>query len=141
MEASMRHFKNGFKSWPLNDLYHVQEALQEYDEHLFLLYNPNTNEHLIIDGLLNVAVMKIPQVGFPELSSKVVEHIKKIHVLNGFNAEKEIQQHEEKRERERAKKLDDMAEDFAKESLEAYKNAYEYGRTENVDKYVQGVSV
>lgn len=137
MEDTMRH---DFKPWPLNDIYHVQEALQEYDKDLYLLYNSKTNEHLIMDGQINVAVMKIPQPGFPFLSSKVVEHIKKIHVLNGFDAEKEIRQQEEKQEKERQRKLADMAEDFAKESKEAYSNAFE-GRTDGVQKYVQGVSV
>jgi hypothetical protein len=141
MEASMRHLQNGFRRWPLNDLYHVDEQLKAYDEHLYLLYNPKTNEHLIMDGLLDVAVMKIPQPGFSHLSSKVVDHMKKIHVLNGFDADKEIRKAEERRERDHQKKVEDMAEDFAKESLEAYRNAYIYGRTENVDKYVQGVSV
>jgi hypothetical protein len=46
--------------------------------------------------------------------------MKKIHVLNGFDA---------------------MAEDFAKESHEAYKNAYEYGRVDGAQKYVQGIEV
>jgi flagellar biosynthesis/type III secretory pathway protein FliH len=137
----MRYFKNGFKSWPLNDIYHVQEQIQAYDEHLYLLYNPKTNEHLIMDGMFDVSIMKIPQPGFPFLSSKVVDHLKKIHIMNGFDADKEIKQADEKREKEHQRKVDDMAEDFAKESLEAYKNAYDYGRTDGVQKYVQGVSV
>jgi hypothetical protein len=65
MEVRMRHLRNGFKPWPLNDIYHVEEALKEYDQHLYLLYNPQTNEHLIMDGFIDVAVMKIPQVRIP----------------------------------------------------------------------------
>lgn len=137
----MRHLRNGFKQWPLNDIYHVDEALKEYDQHLYLLYNPQTNEHLIMDGLLDVAVMKIPQPGYPELTSRVVDHMKKIHVLNGFDAEKELNIAEEKRESEHQKKVAEVAQDFAKESLEAYRNAHIYGRTDKVDRYVQGVSV
>lgn len=141
MEANMRHLHNGFKSWPLNDIYHVEEALQEYDQHLYLLYNPKTNEHLIMDGLIDVAVMKIPQPGFPVLTSRIVDHLKKIHVLNGFDASEEIRKSEEKIEREQQKIVQDIAQDFARESLEAYRNAYEYGRVDGADKYVQGVSV
>jgi flagellar biosynthesis/type III secretory pathway protein FliH len=141
MEESMRHLQNGFKRWPLNDIYHVDEQLKAYDEHLYLLYNPKTNEHLIMDGLIEVAVMKIPQPGFPHLSSKVVDHMKKIHIMNGFDADKEIKQAEERREREHQKKVNEVAEDFAKESLEAYRNAYDYGRVDGHQKYVQGVSV
>jgi flagellar biosynthesis/type III secretory pathway protein FliH len=141
MEVMMNHLRRGFRPWPLNDIYHVEEALKEYDEHLYLLYNPQTNEHLIMDGFIDMAVMKIPQVGFPFLTSCVVDHMKKIHVLNGFDANQEIQKHEEEREREREKKLNDMAEDFAKESHEAYKNAYEYGRFDGAQKYVQGIEV
>lgn len=137
----MRHYLNGFKHWPLNDIYHVEEQLQAYDEHLYLLYNDKTNEHLIMDGLLDVAIMKIPQPGFPELTSRIVDHMRKIHVLNGFNAEKELKQADEKRERDHQKKVDEVAEDFAKESLDAYRNAHEYGRVDGHQKYVQGVSV
>jgi hypothetical protein len=140
MEVMMNHLRRGFRPWPLNDIYHVESQLKAYDEQLYLLYNDKTNEHLIVDGMFDTAVMKIPQSGFPELSSKVVNHIKKIHIMNGFDAEKEIQQHEEKREQDREKKLKDMAEDFAKESHEAYKNAYEYGRFDGAQKYVHGVS-
>jgi hypothetical protein len=141
MEEAMRHLKNGFKRWPLNDIYHVEEQLKEYDEHLYLLYNPTTNEHLIMDGLFETAVMKIPQPGFPFLTSNIVDHMKKIHIANGFDADKEIKMAEAKREREHHRVMEDMAEDFARESLEAYKNAYDYGRVEGAQKYVQGVSV
>jgi flagellar biosynthesis/type III secretory pathway protein FliH len=138
MEDNMRQ---DFKSWPLNDVYHVQEALQEYDKDLYLLYNAKTNEHLIMDTITRTAVMKIPQPGFPELTSKVVDHMKKIHVMNGFDVGEEIKKSDDKREKERQRKLDDMAQDFAKESKEAYKNAFDYGRTDGAQKYVNGIGV
>jgi hypothetical protein len=133
--------RKDFKQWPLNDLYHIQERLQEYDPDLYILWNGKTGEHLIMDGLMNVAVMKIPQKGFEVLDSRVVAHIKRIHTANGFSASKEIEKHEATLEREEQRKLDDIAQDFAKESKEAFNNAYNYGRVDGVQKYVQGVSV
>lgn len=119
--------RNGFKAWPLNDIYHVQEALQKYDKDLYILYNDQTNEHLIMDGLMDMAIMKIPQPGFPELTSRVVDHIKKIHVLNGFDADKEIKRHEEDMERRQEKDIKNLVEDLAKETYKATMEEQELG--------------
>lgn len=131
----MRH---DFKPWPLNDIYHVQEALQAYDKDLYLLYNAKTNEHLIMDGVVNMAVMKIPQPGFPELTSKVVDHIRKIHILNGFNAAEEIRKNEEEIERRQAREAKNLAEDLAKETYKATMEEQDFGRRLSTFK---GVSV
>lgn len=132
MEGFMNHhLRNGFKRWPLNDIYHVEELLQTYDEHLYLLYNEKTNEHLIMDGLIEVAVMKIPQIGFPELTSRVLDHLKRIHVANGFNAEKELRENEEKRDKENAKLQTELVEELAKETYKATMEEHDFGRKLN----------
>lgn len=133
--------RQDFKAWPKNDIYHVEERLQEYDPTLYILFNDKTGEHLLMDGLMDSAIMKLPQPGFEELDSRLVEHIKKIHTINGFSAIQEVETHESSMERERERQLDDMVQDFAKESKEAFRNAYDYGRVDGVQKYVQGVSV
>ncbi|XEC97048.1 2,3-dihydroxybenzoate--AMP ligase [Paenibacillus tarimensis] len=132
-----RHYREGFTRVHTNDLYDVERQLQEYDEHLYLMWNPHTGEHLIMDGLVELAVMRIPQPGFPELSSRVVGHIRSIHTANGFSASQVIQKADERREKESSRKVEDMAQDFAKESLPAFRNAFDYGITEGAKKYVQ----
>lgn len=133
--------RKDFKPWPLNDIYHIEERLKEYDPDLYLLFNDKTGEHLLMDGLMDMAIMKIPQPGFEVLDARLVDHIKKIHTANGFSATEEIERHQEKLDREEERKLNDVAEDFAKESKEAFRNAYDYGRVDGVQKYVNGVSV
>ncbi|MNF13797.1 hypothetical protein D3C80_2157650 [compost metagenome] len=59
--------------------------------------------------------MKIPQPGFPELSSRVVSHIRKIHTANGFSATAVIEKSDERREREFEMKSDQLALDFARD--------------------------
>jgi hypothetical protein len=126
--VNMKHLRKGFKKWPLNDQYNVEKQLQAYDKHLYLLYNPQTNEHLIMDGLLDMAVMKIPQPGFPELTSRLVDHIKKIHTANGFNASKEIQTVDDTLERRRQREIKDAAEQLAKDTYKATMDEHDYGR-------------
>lgn len=130
------HLRAGFQRTFTNDVYHIEKQLQEYDEHLYIMWNPNTGEHLIMDGLVNLAIMKIPQRGFPELSSAVVEHIRKIHTIR-FSATKHVMEADERREREMNRRLEDMAYDFAKEMKEAGINAFDYGITSGRRKYVQ----
>ena len=110
-----RHYRNGFTRVMINDLYDVEPQLQAYDEHLYLMWNPHTGEHLIMDGLTELAVMKIPQPGFPELSSRVVSHIRKIHTANGFSATAVIDKSDDRREREFEMKSDQLALDFARD--------------------------
>jgi len=125
------HLRKGFRKWPLNDQFEVEKQLQSYDKDLYLLYNPNTNEHLIMDGLSDLAVMKIPQPGFPELSSKLVDHMKKIHVMNGFSASNEIQTIEDTMQRRRERELQDAAEQLAKDTYKATIDEHTYGRRLN----------
>ena len=122
-----RHFKQGFQTTVKNDLYMVEEQLQAYDPHLYIMYNPQSNEWLIMDGLIDVAIMKIPQKGFETLDSRVVSHIKRIHTANGFSAVKEVQKADRALEKEYERLREDIAENFAKDSLRAVKNvAYGY---------------
>lgn len=130
-----RHWANGFQTNIKNDIYHVEEQLQAYDPHLYLMYSPSTNEHLIMDGLLELAVMRVPQRGFETLDSRVVDHIKRIHTQNGFSASWEIQESENRRQKEMKRQLDDMAQDYAKEMLPAAKELRLTGRTEGVSTY------
>lgn len=136
-----RHYQLGFQTTFKNDIYHVEEQLQAYDSTLYIMFNPKTGEHLIMDGLLETAIMKIPQIGFEQLDSRLVDHIKRIHTANGFSAIEEIEQQFRRRERDQEKKLEDLAHDFAKESKEAFHNAYSYGRVDGVQKYVHGTSI
>ncbi|PEF60462.1 2,3-dihydroxybenzoate--AMP ligase, partial [Bacillus cereus] len=112
--------KRGFQRTFLNDIYHVEERLQEYDSQLYLMWNPKNGEHVIMDKLLEMSIMKIPQIGFEELDSRLVDHIKKIHTVNGFSAVQTVEDTEKKRQKEEERKLNDLAEDYARESKEAF---------------------
>ncbi|MEJ9120264.1 2,3-dihydroxybenzoate--AMP ligase [Bacillus thuringiensis] len=105
------------------------------------MWNPKNGEHVIMDGLLETSIMKIPQIGFEELDSRIVDHIKRIHTANGFSAVQTVEDTEKKRQKEEERKLNDLAEDYARESKEAFWNAHAYGRVDGVQKYVQGVNV
>ncbi|HDW3056407.1 MULTISPECIES: 2,3-dihydroxybenzoate--AMP ligase [Bacillus cereus group] len=133
--------KRGFQRTFLNDIYHVEERLQEYDPQLYLMWNPKNGEHVIMDGLLEMSIMKIPQIGFEQLDTKVVDHIKRIHTVNGFSAVQTVEDTEKKRQQEQERQLQDLVEDYAKESKEAFWNAHAYGRVDGVQKYVQGVNM
>ncbi|WP_144519972.1 2,3-dihydroxybenzoate--AMP ligase [Bacillus thuringiensis] len=133
--------KRGFQRTFLNDIHHVEERLQEYDPQLYLMWNPKNGEHVIMDGLLEMSIMKIPQIGFEELDSRIIDHIKRIHTANGFSAVQTVEATESQRQKKQERKLQDLAEDYAKESKEAFWNAHAYGRVDGVQKYVQGVHV
>ncbi|CCW05450.1 hypothetical protein [Bacillus sp. GeD10] len=133
--------KRGFQRTVLNDIYHVEEQLQSYDPHLYLMWNPKNGEHVIMDGLLDMSIMKIPQIGFEQLDARIVDHIKRIHTVNGFSAVQTVEDTEKKRQQEQERQLQDLAEDYARESKEAFWNAHAYGRVDGVQKYVQGVNV
>ncbi|MFE1630385.1 2,3-dihydroxybenzoate--AMP ligase [Brevibacillus reuszeri] len=130
--------RKGFQRTFLNDVYHVEERLQEYDKDIYVMYNPSTGEWLIMDGLIDHAIMKIPQIGFETLDARVVNHIKRIHIANGFSASEEVDRNNEAQQRERDRQTEDFAEYFAKESLEASRNMALYGRVDGYQKYVQG---
>ncbi|OUB91689.1 2,3-dihydroxybenzoate--AMP ligase [Bacillus thuringiensis serovar medellin] len=133
--------RRGFQRTFLNDIYHVEERLQSYDPHLYLMWNPKNGEHVIMDGLLDMSIMKIPQIGFEQLDARIVDHIKRIHTVNGFSAVQTVEDTEKKRQQEQERQLQDLAEDYARESKEAFWNAHAYGRVDGVQKYVQGVNV
>lgn len=123
-----RHWKHGFQRNMKNDLYHVEEQLQAYDPHLYVMYNPNSGEWLIMDGLMEFAVMRIPQIGFETLDSRVVSHLKKIHTANGFSASWEIKEADERREREQQRQMDDLAYNYAKDMERPVKELAYYNR-------------
>lgn len=116
-----RYNKQGFSHVFTNDVYGVGEQLQAYDEHLYIMWNPETNEHLIVDGLVGLSVMKIPQQGFPELNSKLVDHMKRIHTATGFSAIQQVEDAESRRVKEWNRKTDDMADNFARDTLKSAK--------------------
>lgn len=136
-----RHQVNGFQTMVKNDLYYVEDQLKEYDKDLFIMWNPSTNEHLIMDDVVKLAVMKIPQKGFETLDSRLVNHMKKIHSINGFSATWELNEAEERREREEARKLKDMSDDYAKEMKPALQEIYSTGRIDGVKKYHGGATL
>lgn len=110
-----RHYREGFTRLMINDLYDVEPQLQEYDEHLYVMWNPHTGEHLIMDGLTELAIMKLPQPGWPTLHGGIVNHIKRIHTGNGHSATAEIERADNLRERNIERKSEQLAADFAKD--------------------------
>ena len=116
-----RYNRQGFTQVVTNDVYHVEERLQEYDPDLFVMWNHQTNEHLIVDGLIGLSVMKIPQRGFEVLDSRLVDHMKRIHTANGFSATQHILNADAKREKDWNQRTDDMAENFARDTLKSAK--------------------
>lgn len=130
-----RHQVKGYQTNFINDIYKVEEQLQSYDPHLFIMFNPNDGTWLIMDDVTKLAIMKIPQTNFETLDSRLVSHIKKIHVGNGFNATWELQEADDNRERESERVMDDMIEDYAKEMKPALRQIYNTGRTDGVKTY------
>lgn len=121
-----RHYRDGFTRVFTNDLYDVERQLQEVDPHLYLMWNPHTGEHLIMDGLVELAIMRIPQAGFPVLSSRVVSHIRMINTANGFSATKVIEESDEARELENERKKDELATTFANEMFNADRHSVNF---------------
>lgn len=122
-----RHWKNGFQTLIKNDLYRVEERLQAYDPTLYIMYNTETDEHLIMDGQIEIAIMKIPQLGFPVLDSHVYDHIRRIHMATGYSAEWELKEREDRRLKEQERITDDIAHNLAADAKRAVKNiAYGY---------------
>lgn len=111
-----RHWKHGFQTNMKNDIYMVEEQLQAYDPTLYIMYNPENGQHLIMDGILEVAIMRIPQIGFEILDSRVVQHIRKIHSHRGFNASYELKESEDRRQREYDSQQEDLIQNFAKDT-------------------------
>lgn len=122
-----RHYREGFTRTFTNDLYDVERQLQAYDEHLYIMWNPQNGQHLIMDGVTETAVMRLPQIGFECLDSRIVSHIKRIHTANGFSAVHELEAMKERRERENRRKTEDISHNLAKDMYKPVKNLAYYG--------------
>ena len=122
-----RHQVQGYQTNFTNDIYHVEEQLQAYDPTLYIMYNQNDGTWLIMDGITELAIMRLPQKGFETLDSRVVSHIKKIHTANGFSASWELQQAEERRQKELDRQLGDIAYNYAKDMERPVKELAYYG--------------
>jgi hypothetical protein len=122
-----RHWKNGFQTNMKNDLYMVEEQLQAYDPTLYLMYNPSNGEHLIMDGILEIAIMKIPQIGFETLNSHVVDHIKRIHTGRGFDSASEFKAAQDRRDRDFEKQQEEIAYNYAKDTEKSVRKLAYYG--------------
>lgn len=122
-----RHWKKGYQTNFTNDLYYVEKQLKEYDETLYLMYSPGEGKWMIMDGILDIGIMSVPQIGFETLDSRVVEHIKKIHTGRGFNASYEFKEAEERRDREMQRMHDDLTENFAKDTEKHVRKLAYYG--------------
>lgn len=133
-----RHYKDGYQRVFTNDINNIEQQLQAYDPDLYVMWNPKDGTWLIMDGMLEIAIMKIPQMGLTALDQRVYTRIREIHVTTGHSATREIEAAEYKMQRDHERFVADLAEDFAKESHEAFVNAYDYGRESNVTKYVNG---
>lgn len=129
------HERRGFQRVIKNDPYHIEERLQDYDPLLYVLYNPHTDEHLIMDEVTGTAVMKIPQVGFDQLDARVYWEIRRISPERGYSAIEEVEAKEARRQRDKDKRLEDMAYWMAKDLKKPLEEAFHYGRTSGVKKY------
>lgn len=121
-----RHYRNGFTRVMINDLYDVEPQLQDYDKDLYVMWNPHTGEHLIMDAVIETAIMKLPQLGWPALTSDIVDHIRKIHTLNGHVASKEVEIADAIREAENERKAEELATDFAREMYRADRHSVNF---------------
>lgn len=133
-----RHYAQGYQRLFTNDINDIEKQLQEYDPDLYIMFNLKDGTWLIVDGMIDMAIMKIPQIGFDTLDARVYRRIREIHAP-GFSAQQVVKEAEEKAAREEQRFIEDLSYDFAKESKEAFINAYDYGRTSGVSKYVGGV--
>jgi hypothetical protein len=133
-----RHYYQGYQRVFINDINNIEQRLQEYDPDLYVMWNPKDGTWLIMDGVMEMAIMKIPQIGLTSLDSRVYDRIREIHV-QGFSAQQVIKEAEEAMEAEEERKMKDLALDFAHEAKDAFLNAYDYGRESGVTKYVGGV--
>ncbi|MOA24538.1 hypothetical protein D3C78_1452180 [compost metagenome] len=132
-----RHYSEGYQRVFLNDINNIEQRLQEYDPDLYIMWNPKDGTWLVMDGVMEMAIMKIPQIGLPTMDARVYTRIREIHAP-GFSAQQVIKEAEEKAEREEAAFIESLSHDFARESKEAFINAYDYGRESGVTKYVNG---
>lgn len=122
-----RHHFAGYQRVFTNDICNIEERLQSYDPDLYIMWRPADNTWLIMDGLMETAIMKIPQMGFETLDSRVYDRIREIHVVTGYSATREIQKAEERHRREQERYMDDMAYNFAKDMERPVKELAYYG--------------
>lgn|SRR5690606_10165125 len=122
-----RHYREGFTRVFTNDLNNVEEQLQAFDPELYIMWNPHTGEHLIMDGVTELAIMRIPQQGFPFLSSRVVSHIRSIRVGEVHSAVRMVEEHERQREIENDRRVSEIASEFAREMYRADKRSVVMG--------------
>lgn len=122
-----RHYFDGYQRVFTNDLYSIEQRLQEYDPDLYVMWNPNNNTWLVMDAITETAIMKIPQAGFDTLDARVYSRIREIHVITGFSASKEIEKSDVQR-RERAQRaIDDLAYNYARDMERPVKQLAYYG--------------
>lgn len=133
-----RHYFEGYQRVFINDINNIEQQLQDYDPDLYIMWKPSDNTWLIMDGMMETAIMKIPQIGLTALDQRVYHRIREIHVTTGHSAIRDIEAAERKMQRDEDAFIADLAYDFAKESKEAFVNAYDYGRESGVTKYVNG---
>lgn len=122
-----RHFAEGFQRVFTNDINNIEQRLQEYDPDLYIMWNPKNNQWLVMDGLTETAVMRIPQVGFDTLDARVYNRIREIHVITGFSATREIQRSEEKRRQSQERYMSDLSYNLAKDMERSVKQLAYYG--------------
>ena len=130
--------KKGYQTMHINDVYHIEEMLQKHDPYLYIAYNPNDGTHLIMDGLMDTAIMKIPQIGFEKLDMRAYREIRRISPERGYSVTKELNESENRRARESEKTIDEIASEMAKDSKRAFINAFDYGITDGAQKYHKG---
>lgn len=132
----MKH--RDYQTMHINDIYHIEEKLQEHDPHIYIAYNPKTGSHLIMDGLINSVIMRIPQINFEVLDMRTYKEIRRISPERGYSAIKELDAQQAKREAREEKTMDEIVKEMAKDSKEAFTNAFDYGITSGKQKYHQG---
>ncbi|OKP91417.1 hypothetical protein [Paenibacillus sp. P32E] len=133
-----RHYREGYQRVFLNDINNIEQRLQEYDADLYLMWNPKDGTWLVMDGVMEMAIMKIPQIGLPTMDARVYNRIREIHAP-GFSAQQVMKEAEDAAARKEQQFIEELAHDFSRESKRAFINAYDYGRESGVSEYVNGV--
>ncbi|MDG0791919.1 2,3-dihydroxybenzoate--AMP ligase [Cohnella ginsengisoli] len=122
-----RHYFEGYQRVFINDINDIEKRLQEYDPDLYVMHKEADNTWLIMDGVTETAIMKIPQSGYSTLDARVYRRIREIHTVTGFSATKAVQESDAARERRQQLEIDNLAREYAKDMHRPVKELAYYG--------------
>lgn len=107
-----------------NDIYQIEERLQEYDPELFrrIDFDERRGLHrLICYDPLNREEYVAFTVPVGKLDNRTVIRYKEIHPRNGFNVFQYLDKELEKKERMQDQRISDMAHDMADNLLNSFR--------------------